>query len=38
MVLKCKQPAHDKGTPDTADTLLHKSLIQVHTVNADILG
>ena len=37
-VLKCKQPAHDKGTLDSADTLLYKALIQGHTVNSDILG
>ena len=37
-LLKCKQPAHDKGTPDSADTLLNKALIQGHTVNSDILG
>ena len=37
-VLKCKQTAHDKGTLDSADTLLHKALIQGHIVNSDILG
>ena len=37
-LLKCKQPAHDKGTLDSVDTLLHKALIQGHTVNSDILG
>ena len=26
-ILKCKQPAHDKGTLDSADTLLYKALI-----------
>ena len=37
-ILKCKQPAHDKRTLDSANTLLHKALIQGHTVNSDILG
>ena len=37
-MIKCKQPAHDKGTLDGADTLLHKALIQGHIVNSDILG
>ena len=37
-MLKCKQPAHDKGTLDRADTLLYKALIQGYTVNSDILG
>ena len=27
-MLKCKQPAHDKGTLGSADTLLHNALIQ----------
>ena len=26
-------PAHDKGILDSADTLLHKALIQGHTAN-----
>ena len=38
ILLKCKQPAYDKGTLDSADTLLYKALIQGHTVNSDILG
>ena len=29
-MLKCKQPVHDKGTFDSADTLLHKTLSQGH--------
>ena len=33
-LLKCKQPAQDKGTFDIVDTLLHKTLIQGHTVNS----
>ena len=37
-LLKFKQPAHDKGTLDSADTLLYKALTQGHTVNSDILG
>ena len=32
-VLKCKQPAHDKVTLDSDDTLFHKALKQGHTVN-----
>ena len=34
--LKCKKPAHDKGTLDSADTLMHKALFQGHTVNSNI--
>ena len=35
-MLKRKQPAHGKGTLGSADILLHKALIQGHTVNSDI--
>ena len=37
-MLKCKQSAHDNGSFDSGDTLLHKALIQGHTVNSEILG
>ena len=36
-MLKYKQPTHDKGTLDNANTLLYKAFIQGHTVNSDIL-
>ena len=35
VVLNLKQPAHDKGTLDRANTFLHKALIQGHIVNSD---
>ena len=37
-VLKCKQPAFDKGSLDNGNTLMDETLIQSHTVNSDILG
>ena len=37
-LLRCKQPAHDKGTLDSVYTLLHKALIQGYRVNSDNLG
>ena len=37
-MLKWKQTAYNKGSLDSADTLLHKVLIQGYTVNSDILG
>ena len=36
-MLKWKQPAHDKGTLDSASTLFYKAFVEGHTVNYDIL-
>ena len=32
-----KQSVHDKGTADSASTLLHKALVEGYTANSDIL-
>lgn len=32
------KPAHNKGIPDNANTLMQKALIQGHIINSDIFG
>ena len=38
IMLAWKQTTHDKGTLDSANTLLHKTFIWSHSVSLDVLG